>query len=132
MFDHLTTFFWTIAYLLIAYNGIKYRDERKTMIPAFAVSLNFTWEINAVIIDAQYGRVLWLLIDIIIISLSFYNIRKAKKCKKADRSPGFGVLPAAGGQRRRPGADGLCRRPVHRRAAADGRADRGRHFARHH
>ena len=47
--------------------------------PLLAGSLNFAWEINAFISSgAFWGHVLWLVLDVFIIILNIYNIRKNK------------------------------------------------------
>ena len=69
--DFLMVILWTVAYVLIIVGGIKYRSERKMFMPLLAGSLNFTWELNALISRGGYGHIAWFTLDIFIM---IYNL----------------------------------------------------------
>lgn len=71
MADLLQVVLWTVAYVLIIVGGIKYRGERKMFMPLLAGSLNFTWELNALISRGGYGHIVWFALDIFIM---IYNL----------------------------------------------------------
>lgn len=77
--DFLMVILWTVAYVLIIVGGIKYRSERKMFMPLLAGSLNFTWELNALISRGGYGHIAWFTLDIFIM---IYNLMiiPLKKC----------------------------------------------------
>ena len=68
---------WTATYVVIVYNGIKYRKERTIIMPLLPGALNYAWETNALIVSkGMWGHILWLGLDTIIVLINFGNIRK--------------------------------------------------------
>lgn len=64
---------WSLAYVLIIACEIKYEKEHVLLMPLIAGSLNFAWEVNAVIVShGFYGHVLWAALDVAIL---IHNIR---------------------------------------------------------
>lgn len=79
MLDILQVILWSVTYVLICFYGIKYRNERKRMMPLFSGSLNIAWEINAFVWSKGFwGHIIWLLLDVIIFSLNVSSIKKVK------------------------------------------------------
>lgn len=77
--DDIQFFVWTITYILIAYNGIKYREEYPRLFPWFAGSLTIAWEINALIaLGGAVEHIVWLSIDAIIFILNARNFKTPK------------------------------------------------------
>ena len=77
IFDSLQTLLWTATYVVIVYNGIKYRKERTIMMPLLPGALNYAWEFNALIVSkGMWGHILWLGLDTIIVLINLGNIRK--------------------------------------------------------
>ena len=77
MLDILQVILWAVTYVLICFYGIKYRNERKRMMPLFSGSLNIAWEINALVWSKGFwGHIIWLLLDVIIFSLNVSSIKK--------------------------------------------------------
>lgn len=73
MLDHAQTGLWTLTYLLITYFGIRYRDEKPLLMPPIVGSMNFAWEINALILSGGfYGHILWTALDVAIFA---HNVR---------------------------------------------------------
>lgn len=71
---------WSLAYILIIFNGIKYLTEYPILMPLLSGSLNFAWEINALIeSNGFWGHILWLVLDVAIISLNIRNLKSYKK-----------------------------------------------------
>lgn len=78
--DNASLLFWTITYLIIVYNGIKFRQERKLMMPLVPSILNLSWEINAVIRSrGMIGHILWFVPDVLIGIINLYNLEGRKR-----------------------------------------------------
>lgn len=75
IFDYLQIVFWSITYLLIIYNGFRYKDDNPQM-PFIVGALNFAWETNALSVSHGFwGHIVWLLLDTFILC---QNIRRLK------------------------------------------------------
>ena len=80
MLNHLTVIFWTLAYVIIVLCGIQNRKSHLLLMPLIAGSLNFAWEINALLLSRGfYGHVLWAVLDIFIV---IHNVRFLEKSKR--------------------------------------------------
>ena len=72
MLNHLTVIFWTLAYVIIVLCGIQNRKSHLLLMPLIAGSLNFAWEINALLLSIGfYGHVLWTGLDVLIVVIMF-------------------------------------------------------------
>lgn len=82
-FNYLQLFFWSLAYIMIIKTGIKNKKNEKMPIPTLPIILNLGWETVAVLKDIVHyipqnileviGRVVWLLLDIIILMIYCYK-----------------------------------------------------------
>lgn len=80
MLNHLTVIFWTLAYVIIVLCGIQNRKSHLLLMPLIAGSLNFAWEINALLLSRGfYGHVLWTGLDVLIV---VHNVRFLEKGKR--------------------------------------------------
>lgn len=80
MFDILQIVFCTVAYLLIIFYGIKYRQSSVLLMPLFAGILNLAWEMNATFFQRfSIGCALWAFLDLFIF---IHNFRLLKQWKR--------------------------------------------------
>ena len=80
MLDILTIVFWSLTYVLIVIAGFKSRNVKKVSMPYIAGVLNFSWEICALIVfRGNWGHVLWLLLDCVIVYFGFSYLGKVKQ-----------------------------------------------------
>lgn len=80
MLDTIQVVLWSIVYLLIIINGIKYFDERKIMMPLLPGSLCLAWEMNALIWnEGMWTHILWLALDVFVFILNVCNLRNVVK-----------------------------------------------------
>ena len=76
MVEFLLIGFWSLTYLLIIFNSIKYRTEKMVYMPLIAGALNFGWEINAIIESSGYwGHIIWLALDVVILTYNLYILK---------------------------------------------------------
>ena len=85
LFDTLLIIFRILTYILIIVFSFKFKEH---IMPYTAASMNFAWQLNAVIKDVSsgfelnysfIGHVIWLLLDVIIIALSIvYTTNKTR------------------------------------------------------
>lgn len=77
LFDYGNVIFWTIVYLLIVYNSIKYKSERNNLyMPLLPCSFNFAWEFNALIVSGGFwGHILWFGLDAVIFAFNLRYLR---------------------------------------------------------
>ncbi len=76
-FSFLMFGFWGLAYMAICYLYIKDRAHPGILMPLFAGSFNFAWELNAIAVSPGfYALILWAALDIIIL---IYNIAWIEK-----------------------------------------------------
>ena len=74
----LLTLFWSIAYVFAIVHGLKYKEHA---IPPFSVSLNFSWEIVASIMNKEYIDIVWVILDVFIVILLISEYIKEKNKK---------------------------------------------------
>ncbi len=81
MFDHLTTFFWAIAYFLIIIAGYKSRYTKLISMPYFALFCNFAWEACALLETKgnTFTHVIWFFLDCFIIIIGFCFLKTNKE-----------------------------------------------------
>ncbi len=80
MIEILLGSFWSITYLLIVIFSIKYHKSKRIYMPLISGAMNFGWEIHALIMSNGYWmHVIWLLLDVVIISYNFYALQGWKK-----------------------------------------------------
>lgn len=86
MVDVLQVIFWTATYVSVIFYGIKYRNPPSLLMPLLAGTLNFAWEVNALIYRFEvlgklnWGCLVWAILDIAIYILNIrYLIIKSKK-----------------------------------------------------
>lgn len=76
MLDHVQIILWSIAYVLIIYNEIKYRNEKACFMPLVSGCLNFAWEINAICFGGRsYAHWLWASLDTVIFLYNLWVIK---------------------------------------------------------
>lgn len=79
MLDYGIIVFWSIAYVLIAYQAIRYYNEKGLYMPRLTGSLYFAWEINACLkAGFFYGHILWTALDLIIFVFNMDNLRRKR------------------------------------------------------
>lgn len=68
MFDALQVVFWGITYILIVIFSIKNRSSKIRSISLLPPVLNFSWELNALIVSQGYwGHIVWFALDIFVV-----------------------------------------------------------------
>ena len=71
---------WSVSYLLIVLCSIKYHKDKSIYMPLIAGAMNFGWEIHALITSKGYWvHIVWLLLDVLIISYNIYALQGWKK-----------------------------------------------------
>lgn len=82
MLNHLTVACWTLAYVIIVLCGIQNKKSHLLFMPLIAGSLNFAWEINALLLSRGfYGHVLWTVLDVFIVFHNVHFLEKGKRKK---------------------------------------------------
>ena len=77
--DILQALCWGFTYVLIIIFGIINFHQRKKLIPYIAVVLNFSWEINALVLSrGMWTHFLWAFLDAVIVVLSLLFIKQFK------------------------------------------------------
>ena len=82
-YDIMQALFWSAAYLMIIYTGIRYKDEYLLSMPVEAGILIFSWEIVALIqYFPNWIHIVWTALDILIFTLNCRILarRKAAYC----------------------------------------------------
>lgn len=90
----MLTVFWTLAYVF----AVVYAIHQKThAIPPFSVSLNFSWEIIALLYYWEYIDIAWLIVDVFIVVLmvkEFINAKNKKALLYLIPFFGYGIICA--------------------------------------
>ncbi len=72
--------FWSVTYLLICFESIRYRDKYAVCMPYFTGCLNFAWEFRALFLSGGFwGHIAWLGLDVIILFMNLRSLRQTKK-----------------------------------------------------
>lgn len=80
MYNTLMIIFWSLTYAAIVVYSFVFRRERKVFMPLVAGSLNFAWELLALIQSNGYwGHVVWLILDIFIIGYNVWILEQWRK-----------------------------------------------------
>lgn len=80
MFDALSVVFWGITYILIVVYSIKNRKSKIRAISLLPPILNFSWELNALIVSQGFwGHIVWLTLDVFVVIACAAFIKGTKK-----------------------------------------------------
>lgn len=80
MFDALSVIFWGITYILIVVFSIKNRTSKIRSISLLPPILNFSWELNALIVSQGFwGHIVWLGLDVLVVIACVAFINGLKK-----------------------------------------------------
>lgn len=86
------TIFWSLTYVFAILHSIKFKRHA---IPAFAISLNFAWELVAAFMSGEYISITWLLLDVAIVVLliiEFINEKNIKSLFYIVSCAAYGIL----------------------------------------